>query len=117
MIGTLDAVAVEHLAHAQRGEAVRAAVVQCDDLAIALAIEHHRLVQERAAEHLAVGEFVRPRRDIPGVVEISAADELLLALKKLRIMADLNVHRAFSASGVRAAIMVDYRAPLELGSS
>ena len=44
------------VAHAQGREAVRAAVLQRGDLAVALPVEHHRLLQDGEAEHAAVAE-------------------------------------------------------------
>ena len=96
VIGALDAVAVEHMTQAERGEAVRAAVVQRHDLAVALPEQHHRLVQDGAAEHAAVAEVFAPRRDIPGIVQVGPADELLLALQERAVVPDLDVHRSSS---------------------
>ncbi len=65
-------VVANDLAQRQRHPAVAAAVLQRDRRAALGAIEHHRLVEERARDRLG-GDFVRPAGDVPSIAEIHRA--------------------------------------------
>ena len=96
VIRTLDAIAVDDLAHVQGREAVRAAIMQRRDVAVRFSIEDDRLLHDGAAEQLTVGEIVRPGGDIPCVAQIGSADHLPLAVAKLGIGRGLRRHRGAS---------------------
>src|SRR5262249_35197314 len=85
MIGTLNAIAVDDLAHMQGCESVRTAILQCGDISIRFSEKNDRLFQNRAAEQLAVGEIIGPGGDIPRVAEVAPADHFLFAVEKLEL--------------------------------
>src|SRR5215469_8379977 len=95
MIGALDAVAADDLAHVQRREAMRAAILQRSDAAICGAVEDDRLLEDGAREQRALGEIVGPGRDVPGIAQIGAADHLPLALAELAVVRRRARHRSF----------------------
>src|SRR5215470_17693603 len=85
MIGTLNAIAADDLAHMQRCESVRTAILQCGDMAVRFSEKDDRLFQNRTAEQLTVGEIIGPGGDIPRVAEVSPADHFLFAVEKLEL--------------------------------
>ena len=95
MIRALDAVAADDLAHGERREAVGAAVFDRRDLAVTLAIQHDRLVHERAGDELPVAELVGPGRHVPGIAQERAGDHLLLRLRAIGFGVRLIQHGAF----------------------
>src|SRR5262249_38969143 len=85
MIGTLNAIAVDDLAHMQGRESVRTAILQRRNISVRFSEKNDRLFQDRAVEQLTVGEVVGPGGDIPRVAEIGAADHFLFAVEKLEL--------------------------------
>src|SRR5262249_23560314 len=85
MIRTLNAVAADDLAHMQRCESVRTAILQCGDMAVRFSEKDDRLFQNRAAEQLTVGEIIGPGGDIPRVAEVGPADYFLFAVEKFEL--------------------------------
>src|SRR5262249_49617059 len=85
MIGTLNTIAVDDLAHMEGCESVRTAILQCGNISIRFSEKNDRLFQNRAAEQLAVGEIIGPGGDIPRVAEVAAADHLLSAVDELEL--------------------------------
>src|SRR6185437_7457913 len=55
--------------HRQRRGAVAAAIIERDDPAAGAAIDHDRLLQNRAGEFRAVDQLVIPGRDIPAIAK------------------------------------------------
>jgi hypothetical protein len=85
MIGTLNAIAVDDLAHMQGCESVRTAILQRSNISARFSEKNDRLFQNRAVEQLTVGEVIGPGGDIPRVAEIGAADHFLFAVEKLEL--------------------------------
>src|SRR5260221_27549 len=85
MIGTLNAIAADDLAHMQRCESVRTAILQCGDMAVRFSEKDDRLFQNRAAEQLTVGEIIGPGGDVPRVAEVGPTDHFLFAVEKLEL--------------------------------
>jgi hypothetical protein len=85
MIGTLNAIAVDDLAHMQGRESVRTAILQCSNISVRFSEKNDRLFQNRAVEQLTVGEVIGPGGDIPRVAEIAPADHFLFAVEKLEL--------------------------------
>ena len=56
-------------AHGQRREAVGAAILKRDNAAVGGAIQHQRLVDDRAGVDAARLDLVRPGRDVPGITD------------------------------------------------
>jgi hypothetical protein len=83
MIGALDMIAVDDLAHVEWREPMRATVLERGDLTVRFAVEHDRLLHDGAADQLPLGKIVGPGGDVPGVAQIGAADHLLLAVGEL----------------------------------
>jgi hypothetical protein len=102
MIRALDAVAADDFAHGERREAVRAAVLDGRDVAVTLAIEHDRLVHERAGDEFPVAQFVGPRRHVPGIAQERAGDHRLLRLRAIGFGVRLIQHGAFPSSALFA---------------
>src|SRR5215467_9140976 len=85
MIRTLNAIAADDLAHMQRCESVRTAVLQCGDMSVRFSEKDDRLFQNRAAEQLTFGEVIGPGGDVPRVAQIGPADHFLFAVEKLEL--------------------------------
>jgi hypothetical protein len=54
----------------EEGAAMRTTIVHRDDLAAFAAIQEHMLVQEHAAQELAVDQLVIPGADVPAILEV-----------------------------------------------
>src|SRR5262245_52646794 len=85
VVGTLNAIAVDDLAHLQGRESVRTAILQRSNISVRFSEKNDRLFQNRAVEQLTVGEVIGPGGDIPRVAEIGAADHFLFAVEKLEL--------------------------------
>ena len=68
VIGTFERVAAQAPAR-QRRMAVAAAVGQGDGPPVLGAVEHHRLVEQDAAQEVHARDLVVPRRDIPAIAQ------------------------------------------------
>src|SRR4029079_4837872 len=68
MVHAADAIALD-AALGQLRPAVRAAIVQRDDLAALAAVEHDRLAEDPPLEQLAVHDLMVPAAHVPAILE------------------------------------------------
>src|SRR6201987_4786428 len=110
VIETLNAFAADDLAHTQRCESGRTAILQCGDMAVRFSEKDDRLFPNRAAEQLTVGEIIGPGGDIPRVAHVGPANHFLFTVEKLELHCAR--HRG---SSMAEADLAEARTPQWLG--
>ena len=95
VIRALDAVAADDLTHGERREAMGATILDGRDAAVTFAIEHDRLVHERAGDELPVTKLIGPRCHVPGIAQECPGNHLLPRLRAIRFRVRLIQHGAY----------------------